>query len=190
MRCFIAINLDDSLKREINSVMAGLRQGNWDVKWVPAENLHITLRFLGETPENITEKIRLELAGVSGRHESFDLNFRGVGVFPDRKRPRVVWIDLVHPKDLIRLQQDVDEYLATLGFERETRDFSPHLTIGRVRSLRGRDFFLEAMEALKDRDFGNIGVDRIYLMKSDLKPAGAQYSVIAEFPLIRRNNDQ
>ncbi len=185
MRCFISINLGDSLKREIGSATGALRQGNWDVKWVSVENLHITLKFLGEVPEKLTEVIQQRLIGTSGRHIPFDLKLRSIGVFPDRKRPRVVWIDIVSPEELAKLQQAIEETLETLGFTREDRAFSPHLTIGRVRSLRGRDFLLKAMEALKDIDFGNISVDRIYLMKSDLKPAGAQYSVIAEFPLTK-----
>lgn len=190
MRCFIAINLDDSLKKEIASTIAGLRSGNWDVKWVPAENLHITLRFLGEASEDLAERIKNELSGISKRHGRLDMTFRGVGVFPDRKRPRVIWIDLFHPEELRILKEEVEEAVSTMGFEIEDRPFSPHLTIGRIRSLRGRDFLLKAMEALKDKDFGNIVADKISLMKSDLKPTGAQYSVIAEFPLTRRNNDQ
>jgi 2'-5' RNA ligase len=185
MRCFIAVNLDDSMKREIGSVITGLKSGNWDVKWVPAENLHITLKFLGETSEDLAERIKRELAVISGRYGHLDLSFRGVGVFPDRKRPRVVWIDLFYPEELRRLQEEVEQILSTIGFEREDRPFSPHLTIGRIRSSRGKDFLLNAMEALKDKDFGNIRADRISLMKSDLKPTGAQYSVVAEFPLTK-----
>jgi 2'-5' RNA ligase len=185
MRCFIAINLDDSLKEKIGSAITRLRSGKWDVRWVPAKNLHITLRFLGETSDDLAEKIKGELSGISRHHGHFDLNCRGVGVFPDRKRPRVIWIDLIYPEELKQLQKQIDEYLATIGFERDDRPFSPHLTIGRVRSLRGTELFIRAMEGLKDEDFGNIGVDKIFLMKSDLKPAGAQYSVVAEFPLTK-----
>jgi 2'-5' RNA ligase len=190
MRCFVAINLGDSLKKEIGAVVAGLNSGNWDVRWVPAENLHITIKFLGEISEDLAEKVKGKLSEVSGHHRSFEMNFFGVGVFPDRKRPRVVWIDLRYPTELDKLQEEVEDALSTIGLERENRKFSPHLTIGRVRSLKGTESLLSALEGLRDRDFGNIEVGRISLMKSDLKPAGAQYSVMTEFPLTRRNNDQ
>ncbi len=185
MRCFIAITLDNSLRKEIGSVTAVLKSGNWDVKWVPPENLHITLKFLGEISADLAEKIKGEMGRVSGHHGPFDLSFRGVGVFPNRKSPRVVWIDLGYPAELPALQREIEDSLVPFGFETEDRPFSPHLTIGRVRSPRGRDSLLGAMETLKEKDFGNIGVERVSLMRSDLKPTGAQYSVIAEFPLTK-----
>jgi 2'-5' RNA ligase len=190
MRCFIAINLNESIRNEIASAIEGLSSWMWDVKWVPAENLHVTLRFLGEMSDTLADRIRGELAEIAKRHGCLDLSFRGAGVFPDMKRPRVIWIDLFHGPELNILKEEIDNSLVSCGIQRENRQFSPHLTIGRVRSLRGKEFLLEAVEALKDKDFGNIRADKVSLMKSDLKPAGAQYSVIAEFPLTRRNNDQ
>lgn len=190
MRCFVAINLGDFLKKEIGSVIAGLNSGNWDVRWVPADNLHITIKFLGEISEDLAEKFKGKLSEVSGRHRPFEIIFCGVGVFPDRKRPRVVWIDLRYPIEMNKLHEDVEHSLISIGLKSEIRKFSPHLTIGRVRSFQGMDSLLAALEGLKDRDFGNIEVGRIFLMKSDLKPAGAQYSVMTEFPLTRGNNDQ
>jgi len=190
MRSFIAINLDDSLRTEIDSATAELKSGNWDVKWVSPANLHITLKFLGEIPEDALQGIRDTLLSIAPRHESFAFKLKGVGIFPDKKRPRVIWIDLLESEKLIKLQKEVENSLLTIGFNKEDRPFSPHLTIGRVRSSGGKESLLRAVETLKDKDFGNIGVNKVSLMKSELKPGGAQYTTIAEFSLKRRSNDQ
>jgi 2'-5' RNA ligase len=118
------------------------------------------------------------------------LKFKGVGIFPDRRRPRVIWIDILESEKLIELQKEVEHSLSLIGFKEEDRPFSPHLTIGRARSSAGKDSLLKAIETLKDRDFGNIGVNNVSLMKSDLRPGGAQYTTMAEFNLKRRSNDQ
>ena len=183
MRCFIAINLNEELKMEIDRLTAGMKKGNRDVRWVPAENLHITLKFLGAVPDESTKEIKEALSQISARYRPFDVKLRGMGLFPDRRRPKVVWIDMLNSEELIRLQEQVELFTESLGFKRENRQFSPHLTIGRVRTPGRSGSLVDAVEEFKDTDFGNIRVDTIYLMKSDLKPTGAQYSVIAGFPL-------
>lgn len=190
MRCFVSINLPETLKREIHAAIEGLKKGNPDVKWVSAENLHITLKFLGNTGEDVAQQLAQKLSLLADRHFSFSIDLRGIGLFPDVRRPRVVWIDLFDTETLKQLQGEVEEAALTLGFEREDRPFSPHLTIGRVRSSLGKDHLLRAMETLKDRDFGNIEVNTFSLMKSDLKPTGAQYTTLSEFHLKRRSNVQ
>ncbi len=183
MRCFVAVNIEDSLKKEIRSAIGDLTSGRWDVKWVPVENLHITLKFLGDAADDTVQRVKDCLARISKHHGHFEVKLQGVGVFPDRKRPRVVWIDLLNSEKLKKLQAEVEVSSVSIGFYKEDRSFSPHLTIGRIRALRDRDTFIRAIETLSDRDFGNIGVNKISFMKSDLKPTGAQYSIVAEFPL-------
>ena len=185
MRCFIAVNLSASLKREVAAAVKGLAAGNWDVKWVAADNLHITLRFLGTVADDTVERIMELLKTVASGHGSFAVPLRGVGVFPDRRKPRVVWIDIPDSGELTRLQAEVEEACVTIGFTKEDRPFSPHLTLGRIRSMdpKDREPFMRAVETLKDRDFGNIGVNKISLMKSELEPAGARYFIVAEYPL-------
>lgn len=185
MRCFIAINIADSLKKEIGSAIGSLTSGSWDVKWVSPENLHITLAFLGDISDDAVQKVNARLSAVSKLHAPFEVGLHGTGVFPDRRRPRVVWIDLANPEKLKVLQNDIEQATLLIAPSGESRSFSPHLTIGRIRSLRDREAFIRNIETLRDRDFGNIGVEKISFMKSDLKPAGAQYSVVAEFPLTK-----
>lgn len=182
IRSFISINLDEILKKEIDNLLMDFKKYNFDVKWVPAKNLHITLKFLGHIPEKTIEKVKERLYNIVSSFKPFRLRFNGIGFFPDRKRPRVIWIDISDSDVLKILQETIEEKLKEIGFAKEERGFSPHLTIGRIRSLRDRERLIELIETIKDREFGIIDVDRVFLMKSDLRPGGAQYSVIAEFP--------
>ncbi len=190
MRCFISINLPEDLKRNINEAIEVLKERKPDVKWVPAENLHITLKFLGSTDEEVASQLERKLSALASRHYSFRIGLHGMGLFPDKRRPRVVWIDLTDVEEVKKLQEEVEESAVTYGYSRENRPFSPHLTVGRVRSSAGKNDLLSAVESLKNRDFGNIEVDAFSLMKSDLKPAGAQYTTLSEFHLKRRSNVQ
>lgn len=190
MRCFVSIELPGALKRDIDGAVGLLREGKPDVKWVSAENLHITLKFLGETAEDTVRRLEEEFSAVAGRHSSFRLGLRGMGLFPDDRRPRVVWIDITDTEELRKLQEEVEERAISNGYKKEDRPFSPHLTIGRVRSFARKDYLLGAMEAIKQKDFGNIEVSAFSLMKSDLKPAGAQYTKLSEFHLNRRSYDE
>lgn len=188
IRSFISINLNDALRKEINNLLIDLEKHNFDVKWVPVENLHITLKFLGHIKEETVEKVKDKLYNIVSSFKPFRLRFNGIGFFPDRKRPRVIWIDISDSDVLKNLQEIIEERLAEIGLAREKRGFSPHLTIGRIRSLRDRERLVGIVETIKDREFGIIDVDRVSLMKSDLRPGGAQYSVIAEFLMKRDHN--
>lgn len=182
IRTFISINIDEALKKEINNFITDLKRHNLDVRWVPVENLHITLKFLGHISEETIERVKDSLYNIALLFRPFRLRFNGVGLFPDTKRPRVIWID-ISDKDVLRsLNKAIEEILVETGFKREDREFSPHLTVGRVRSLRDRERLIGLVRDIKDREFGIIDVDRVFLMKSELRPGGAQYSVIAEFP--------
>lgn len=183
IRTFISINLDESLKKEINNLLMDIKKHDLAVKWVPPENLHITLKFLGHIPEDKIEKVKERLSDLTSRFNPFILRFRGIGFFPDRKRPRVIWVDISDTDTLRDLQEMIEERLTEIGFEREDRGFSPHLTIGRIKSLGDRERLTGLIDTIKDREFGSIKVDRVSLMRSDLRPGGAKYSVIAEFPL-------
>ncbi|MFN3479373.1 MAG: RNA 2',3'-cyclic phosphodiesterase [Thermodesulfovibrionales bacterium] len=181
IRSFISINLNETLKNEINNLLTDLKKHNFDVKWVPVENLHVTLKFLGHIQMELVAKVKERLYNIVSNFKPFRLRFNGLGFFPDKKRPRVVWIDISDSDVLKYLQEMIEERLAEIGFAREEKGFSPHLTIGRIRSLRDREKLVGIVETIKDREFGIIDVDRVFLMKSDLRPGGAQYSVIAEF---------
>lgn len=188
MRCFIAINLDAAMKSGVDGVIRDLKKGDWDVGWIRAENLHLTLKFLGEVSADAMTRLEKGLSVAASGCDPFEMRLQGTGVFPDRKRPRIVWIDMIEPSgSLLKLQELIEISTESLGFAPEDRKFSPHLTIGRIKSARGKEELIKEIEALNDKDFGNIHVDGFSLMKSDLRPSGAQYTSLKEF-LFRKEN--
>jgi 2'-5' RNA ligase len=181
VRCFIAVGLPDGLRGEIDRQTGRLRKLDADVRWVPLENLHLTLKFLGNTPEKVIPEIEIRLQEVVGSVRGFEISFSGVGVFPSPRRPRVVWIGISEGAEAMRvLQGAVEEAVSELGFEPEKRGFSPHLTLGRLRSQRGSGAVLKELDALKGADFGTMAVRGVSLLKSELSPSGAKYTALYE----------
>jgi 2'-5' RNA ligase len=183
LRCFISIELPEALKGEIASLTEDLRDAGADARWIKAENLHLTLKFLGNIPEETLPGIEESLKKAVRTHMRFKLRFSGAGVFPGRKRPRVVWIGIQDSDRLVGLQQDVESSMAELGFEAEGRPYSPHLTLGRLKSPRRRDVLLEELDVLSEEEFGEVEVTEVALMRSTLRPTGAEYSRLCGIPL-------
>jgi len=180
-RCFIAVNLPEELKEAIEREAAPLRASGADVNWVAARNLHITLKFLGYVPEEDLEKIEKISLKVVSAYRPFEMELAGIGSFPEgRKSPRVIWVGANAPGgDLEKIQGGLESALKELGFEPEER-FSPHITLGRVKSNRNMPILLRALTTLRESLFGKIKVEKIDLMRSELKPGGAEYSIIKE----------
>jgi 2'-5' RNA ligase len=147
------------------------------VAWVAPDNLHVTLKFLGQTPAERLEPIADALAAVAARHSAFDLDVLGLGAFPTLTRARVIWAGLAAgaPR-LAGLAADVEEALVPLGFAPEGRPFAAHITLGRVREPRRDDRLAAALGARASRAFGRIRVEDLILMRSDLSPRGARYT--------------
>lgn len=183
IRCFIAIELPPELKSNISFHMQKLISTNADVKWVIPENLHLTLKFLGNTPEEKIADISKRLATIANSYSNFPLYFSGAGAFPNIKSPRVIWFGTKDAKEIIKLQEDIEDGMVGFGFKKEERRFTPHLTLGRVRSFKNKDLLINELATLKDMDFGKIEVAGVALMKSELKPGGAVYQRLAEFTL-------
>jgi len=183
LRCFIAIELSEELKSSIDGYIDKLKSTGADVKWVSAKNLHLTLKFLGSTPEELLTEINKKLSSIAKLHDRFTCRIFEAGVFPNIKQPRVIWLGIKDSAEMIKLQRDIDEAMAEFGFEKEGREFNPHLTIGRVRSPKNKDILMKELATLKDADFGKIEVKNITLMKSELKPGGAEYFRLSEILL-------
>jgi 2'-5' RNA ligase len=182
LRCFIAVTIPEPLKKAIEEATDVLRKSGADVKWVAAANIHITLKFLGSTDEEIIEGIKDSLAVTASSYRSFYIRISGAGYFPPGRHPRVVWIGLGEPGVLPDLQRAVETEMTKFGFQEEGRPFSPHLTIGRVRSDKRLTELLKRIEEFREKDFGEMEIRGITLMKSELKPAGAEYFSLAEIP--------
>jgi 2'-5' RNA ligase len=183
MRLFVAIVPPSSVRDRLAASREALRQSGADVKWVEAENLHITLKFLGNVEGARIDAVREALAGVASAHRRFSLQFLGTGVFPNRRRPRVVWVGTAESAALVRLQADVEAALEELGFAAEARGFTAHLTLGRARSDKNVKPLVERLDRLQGEDYGAMTVDVVSLMESQLSSRGPTYRHLNDLPL-------
>ena len=189
IRCFISVNLPDDAKTAIGSIITELKKTGADVKWVIAENIHLTLKFLGNTDESLIPGIAEALSKKLSLYNAFCIRIADVGCFPSEKRPRVIWVGIMDSEMLTNIQKDVDAALTGFGFAPEVRPFSPHLTIGRVRSLKKAAELTKCFADLRRPDVGRVEISAIHIMKSDLKPAGAEYSSLCRIPLGNREEE-
>jgi 2'-5' RNA ligase len=180
LRCFIAIEIPGAIRDALADLQMELRECNADIRWVKPDNIHLTLRFLGDVGEHRLDGIVSALAKVSGRYEQFSLQVKGLGLFPNMRSPRVLWSDVIDEGSLAQLQDETEAAMAAIGFIPEKRRFSPHLTLGRFRSAGGKDCINKGIDAHRNEGLGYMDVTSVVLMKSDLTPRGAKYSKISE----------
>jgi 2'-5' RNA ligase len=183
LRSFIAIELPLAIRSALAELQQELKMCNADIRWVKPDNIHLTLKFLGEVKEGRIDGIVKGNRDVCGRYGRLRLEVRGLGVFPNRRSPRVLWVDVTGDGMLAGLQRDIEGAMALEGFKKEKRGYTPHLTMGRFRSLREKDHLFERIDQLSDNSLGFMDVKSVALMRSDLGPAGAEYTRIAELPL-------
>ena len=144
--------------------------------------MHLTIQFLGEVQESEVPEVERGLRQGLGTLSPFDIECRGLGVFPNQKRPRVVWVGL-HGAGIATLAERTEIVLAPLGFPPQERELTPHITLGRVRSARGWETLARLLKASGDRSFGLSRIDQITLCRSQLRPDGAVYTPLVTFPL-------
>ena len=180
LRAFIAVELPVELRQQIGDTTAGLRQGIGPlVRWVPVENMHLTLKFLGDIAPSNVEMLSGMVHAETDLFRCFDFHLGGLGSFPNLKRPRVLYIGIQAPAALEALQRGVESAARRLGYESEERSFSPHLTIGRVRqniTATEQQTIRRALEQTKIDSLGTARVDSVHLYKSDLRPSGSVYT--------------
>lgn len=182
MRCFIAVELPASLKRRIERALENLRKNYPHLKWVKEENLHITLKFLGEVSEDRLEGIKNVLNEISKKKGSFELKIGEIGSFPPKGNIRVLFLSVEKGgEELKRLADSVEREMAKLGFEREDREFVPHLTVARWK--RGTPPVNRDNIDLKSFSSPAFKVSSLALFESILRPEGPIYRKIAEFKL-------
>lgn len=176
IRAFVAIPIPDPILRNMESTSTRLKQLELDAKFTRSSAIHLTLRFLGDIDRHVVEEMKRALDRCVPRRKRFGLQIKGVGVFPNLKRPRIVWAGIGNQTELVRLQRDVEESAQLLGFESERRPFKPHLTLARLKSSRNMNelqrFLEEEGEGLR---LGSFEVEEIHLYQSILHPSGAEY---------------
>ncbi len=183
IRSFLAIELPKPVLRKIEEVQADLKSVHADVRWVSPEKIHLTLRFFGNIEESRIDSIFKSIEEPVRSTSPFSLKIRGVGAFPNMKSPRVIWLGLVNGQSVTSLQKQIETQLEKIGFEAEDRPFRPHLTLGRMKSSRGKDELGRKMEKHKEEEFGDFQVERVILFKSDLKPSGPIYTALGDVKL-------
>ena len=181
LRAFIAIELPKHIQDAVEKQTARLRQtlGKDVIRWVPTQNMHLTLKFLGDIATSHIEFLKQLLAREVDSHPQFDMQIGGLGSYPTSRRPRVLWAGLHAPADLISLQKSIEAGTTRLGYEQEEHAFSPHLTLGRVRQTTSPAEIQKVRSALDTIQLGNIGtarVDSIHLFKSDRQRSGSIYT--------------
>jgi 2'-5' RNA ligase len=181
IRAFIAIDLTPEIIQHLEQVSVQLKKRleGVPVRWVPVDNIHLTLKFLGDVSLANVEMLKKILQTEVDGHHAFEISVGGLGAFPSPRRPRVVWVGVEAPSELTAVQNGVENAMSRLGYPREERAFSAHLTLGRVsRNAVGRDERLigESIEAIKLGFLGVARVNEVHLYKSDLHPNGAVYT--------------
>jgi 2'-5' RNA ligase len=182
IRSFVALDLEPPVRDTLRRLQAALEQVGADVRWVRPGGMHLTLKFLGAVEPRRLERVRRALQAIAGRHAALQLRVRGLGAFPSWRRPRVVWAGL-EGAGLVALAADVEGALAGIGFVAEPRPFTPHVTLGRVQSLRGWPHLQAVLAAHREDDCGTTVVDAIVIYQSTLRPGGAVYAPLWTIPL-------
>lgn len=181
--------LPDAVRARVDEAAGELRRRGGAVSWVRAENLHVTLRFLGSLAEAALGPVREALAEAAREVPPFRLAVGGFGGFPTAWAPRVIWVGVTAGAEpLGALHARLEAGLARHGIPPEGRAFHPHVTLGRAREPRGAPGLAELLTA-EGEPLGEVAVDAVHLMRSDLHPGGAQYGVLAREPLAGRADE-
>ncbi len=188
MRLFVALEIPAAVRDNLAALIRELNKlpsqtTDKPPRWVRPENLHVTLKFIGETSGGTLDAIRGALADTRV-NEFIDIKCRGLGFFPGHQHPQVLWAGLDASANLPRLAEDVDRALEAVGVAREKRAFTPHLTVARFEARRLPEKLRDAITAAATRDFGAFQVREFHLIESKTKPSGAEYTTLHSFPLL------
>lgn len=181
MRAFIAIDLPTGIRAALTQAQADFRPSGPDCRWTRPQGIHLTLKFLGQVSDARIEEVTRALAGLAP-FEEFYVEVKGFGFFPEARCPRVFWAGLEAPATLGELAQRVEQAMAGLGFSPETRPFTPHLTLARLKVPRPQPALQALVELKGGVSFGRFGVSEFFLFESKLSPRGAEYHKVARFP--------
>ena len=190
IRAFIAIELPTDLQNGLRQVIQQLSQGTKAVRWLAAENIHLTIKFLGDVEISRVQALQAALQQEASHHLPFEIQVGTLGTFPNSRRPRVVWMGVQAPQELFALQQGFEAVTRPLGYPTEKRPFTAHLTLGRVSEHASPDEaaqfgFLLAKKQVNP--LGKVQVNTIHLFKSDLRSTGAVYTSLFQAKLFLGN---
>lgn len=180
MRLFVALEIPTAVRETLAVLLKSLRALSSQPRWVRPENLHVTLKFIGQWPPENLEALRNALTTVR-MDQPVTFDFRGLGFFPNEKRPRVFWTGIKASPNLITLASEIDRATEKLGIPREQRPFSPHLTLARFEPPGLPEKLRAAIQENATRKFGSLRTNEFHLIESKLKPSGAEYTTLQTF---------
>ncbi|MBN79703.1 MAG: RNA 2',3'-cyclic phosphodiesterase [Planctomycetaceae bacterium] len=184
IRTFVAIATSSTIQKRATSLIERLRCSDANVNWVKPDNLHLTLKFVGDVPNTEVSHVCRAVGNAVGACGPFSVSYEGIGAFPNRERPKVIWIGVGQGSDrLVQLHAAVDNSLSELGFLPERRPYQPHLTVGRLRRPVPGPQLCELMEEYEDFSAGTVEVSELLVMASFLGRGGPTYDVMARFRL-------
>jgi len=184
IRSFIAIELPPQIKAEIEEIQNKLKASGSDVRWTRPEGIHLTLKFLGSVEQERIPEILNIIERCSTGNNSFVLEVCSLGAFPNERNPKVVWVGTKDDSgNLGKLQKTLEKGLSNIGFKEEKRAFSPHLTLGRVKSPKKKRELAQKLEDYRQCECGTFEAKEVCLLKSELKPGGAVYTILRTFTL-------
>jgi 2'-5' RNA ligase len=179
VRLFLAINPPGEVRREVDAAAAAMRVAAPDLSWIASDRIHLTLKFLGEQPDDRLDEIQNTLAAIAARHRELVMSVGGVGAFPNFRHARVVWIGVNPDPRLELLHHDVEMACERIGFPLEGRPFRPHITLARVKEALPEERLREVSRTAKATKYRSDFIARsIDLMRSDLTSAGPAYTTL------------
>ena len=182
IRSFVALELSAEVRTNLTKLLKALQRMPAPIKWVEPENLHLTLKFLGEVAEGQIATITATLSAIAQATLPFTFAVKGGGGFPDLRRPRILWVGVEAPQELLTLQRQIEQGMERLGFAHEGRPYHPHITIGRVKAMQGIAPVLATLRGHADVSFGVVTVRHLTLFRSDLSREGPTYTPLAQLP--------
>ncbi|PIP38229.1 MAG: RNA 2',3'-cyclic phosphodiesterase [Desulfobacterales bacterium CG23_combo_of_CG06-09_8_20_14_all_51_8] len=183
-RVFIAVHLPDPVIKTLAGIQQDLRQCGLQIRWTRPETIHLTLKFLGDVPAESIEALCDAVKTGVGDLAAFQLAAKGVGVFPGVRRPRVVWTGLSGQTDALeRLHHAIDSAIFEMGFAKDDRRFTGHLTLGRFTGQSDPEALIDILKAFADKASDSFEADAVHVMQSDLKPSGPVYTVLSSIRL-------
>lgn len=184
MRAFIAIELDEEIRAKYAELQSRLKRSRANVKWTDPAIAHLTMKFLGEVDESLVPELLRIMTDVCGGQQALALEVGGAGSFPSGRRPRVVWVGVDEPTGgLASIAQGLNDRLAPLGIERETKPFHAHITLGRARDRKRLDSLVAAIAREQDTSLGKQSASELVLFRSDLSSKGPTYTAVGRVSL-------
>lgn len=189
IRAFIAIDLSPEIAQSLDQVLSDLKRRlpRMPIRWVPVQNIHLTIKFLGDVSVSNQELLTTMLKAEANRHPPFEIQVGDLGVFPSVRRPRVIWVGVESSPELLTLHRGVDAEMARLGYLPEEKSFTPHLTLGRVSRTANSDEIRRIGDVLSGYKVDVLGrqrVQAVHFYRSDLQPSGSVYTRLFTASLI------